>query len=127
MTQEALNSFFAGLKFRKKLFGGVDEWQVLKEVERSYEAYQLRQKEQEFYYQALLKAKEHLLLDLENLATRRGQVPLKQTFVPKKEIKRTEDLQLARKEGAYSLLSLKKIAASSFLDQKIMPLRKEQI
>ena len=68
-TMQDIADALAAMKFRKKLFGGVDEADVWKKLEALQETYQLVYDEQAAYYQALLDERDQAL---SRLMGRRG-------------------------------------------------------
>lgn len=53
-TMNDIAGFIEGMKFRKKFFGGVDELNVLKQMEALQQVYRSVYESQAAYYQALI-------------------------------------------------------------------------
>ena len=68
-TMQDIADQLSAMKFRKKMFGGVDEADVWKKLEQLQQTYQLVHDEQAAYYQALLDERDQALSRLMN---RRG-------------------------------------------------------
>lgn len=60
-TMQDIADALSTMKFRKKIFGGVDEADVWKKLEQLQQTYQLVYDEQAAYYQALLDEREEAL------------------------------------------------------------------
>ena len=63
-TMQDIADALSAMKFRKKIFGGVDEADVWKKLEQLQQTYQLVYDEQAAYYQALLDEREEALARL---------------------------------------------------------------
>lgn len=60
-TMQDIADALSAMKFRKKVFGGVDEADVWKQLEALQRTYQLVYDEQAAYYQALLDERDQAL------------------------------------------------------------------
>ena len=60
-TMQDIAEALSAMKFRKKVFGGVDEANVWKKLEQLQQTYQLVYDEQAAYYQALLDERDQAL------------------------------------------------------------------
>ena len=63
-TMQDIAEALSAMKFRKKVFGGVDEADVWKKLEALQQTYQLVYDEQAAYYQALLDERDAALARL---------------------------------------------------------------
>ena len=63
-TMQDIADALSAMKFRKKVFGGVDEADVWKKLEALQQTYQLVYDEQAAYYQALLDERDQALARL---------------------------------------------------------------
>ena len=63
-TMQDIADQLSAMKFRKKMFGGVDEPDVWKKLEQLQQTYQLVYDEQAAYYQALLDERDQALARL---------------------------------------------------------------
>lgn len=63
-TMKDIADALSAMKFRKKVFGGVDEADVWKQLEALQNTYQLVYDEQAAYYQALLDERDQALARL---------------------------------------------------------------
>lgn len=63
-TMQDIADQLSAMKFRKKMFGGVDEADVWKKLEQLQQTYQLVHDEQAAYYQALLDERDQALARL---------------------------------------------------------------
>ena len=63
-TMKDIADALSAMKFRKKVFGGVDEADVWKKLEALQNTYQLVYDEQSAYYQALLDERDQALARL---------------------------------------------------------------
>lgn len=63
-TMEDVASFIDKMKFRKKTFGGVDELDVLKQMEALQQIYRSAYESQAAYFQALLDERENIIARL---------------------------------------------------------------
>ncbi len=63
---EDIASFIDGMKFRKKFLGGVDELNVLKQMEALQEVYRSVYENQAAYYQALIDERDQQIERLKN-------------------------------------------------------------
>ncbi|WP_303913775.1 hypothetical protein [Subdoligranulum variabile] len=63
-TMKDIADALSAMKFRKKVFGGVDEADVWKKLEALQNTYQLVYDEQAAYYQALLDERDQALARL---------------------------------------------------------------
>ena len=63
-TMQDIADQLSAMKFRKKMFGGVDEDDVWKKLEQLQQTYQLVHDEQAAYYQALLDERDQALARL---------------------------------------------------------------
>ena len=63
-TMKDITDALSAMKFRKKVFGGVDEADVWKKLEALQNTYQLVYDEQAAYYQALLDERDQALARL---------------------------------------------------------------
>lgn len=60
-TMDDIASFIDKMKFRKKTFGGVDELDVLKQMEALQQVYRSVYESQAAYYQALLDERDAII------------------------------------------------------------------
>ena len=60
-TMQDIADALSAMKFRKKVFGGVDEADVWKQLETLQRTYQLVYNEQAAYYQALIDERDQAL------------------------------------------------------------------
>lgn len=60
-TMQDIAEALSAMKFRKKMFGGVDEADVWKKLEALQQTYQLVYDEQAAYYQALIDERDQAL------------------------------------------------------------------
>ena len=60
-TMQDIADALSAMKFRKKMFGGVDEADVWKQLEALQRTYQLVYDEQAAYYQALIDERDQAL------------------------------------------------------------------
>lgn len=60
-TMQDIAEALSAMKFRKKMFGGVDEADVWKQLEALQRTYQLVYDEQAAYYQALIDERDQAL------------------------------------------------------------------
>ena len=72
-TMQDIADALSAMKFRKKMFGGVDEADVWKKLEALQQTYQLVYDEQAAYYQALLDERDQALSRL--MARKGGGAP----------------------------------------------------
>lgn len=63
-TMEDVASFIDKMKFRKKTFGGVDELDVLKQMESLQQIYRSAYESQAAYFQALLDERDAIITRL---------------------------------------------------------------
>lgn len=63
-TMEDIASFIDNMKFRKKFLGGIDELDVLKQMEALQEVYRSVYENQAAYYQALLDERDRKIEEL---------------------------------------------------------------
>ena len=61
-TMQDIADALSAMKFRKKVFGGVDEADVWKQLEALQRTYQLVYDEQAAYYQALIDERDQALV-----------------------------------------------------------------
>lgn len=60
-TMDDIAAFIDGMKFRKKTFGGVDELDVLKQMEALQQMYRSVYESQAAYYQALIDERDAII------------------------------------------------------------------
>lgn len=60
-TMDDIAAFIDGMKFKKKTFGGVDELDVLKQMEALQKVYRSVYESQAAYYQALIDEREAII------------------------------------------------------------------
>lgn len=60
-TMDDIAAFIDGMKFRKKTFGGVDELDVLKQMEALQQVYRSVYESQAAYYQALIDERDAII------------------------------------------------------------------
>ncbi len=60
-TMDDIASFIDGMKFRRKTFGGVDELDVLKQMEALQQVYRSVYENQAAYYQALIDERDAII------------------------------------------------------------------
>lgn len=60
-TMDDIASFIDQMSFRKKLFGGVDELDVLKQMEALQQVYRSVYESQAAYYQALIDERDAII------------------------------------------------------------------
>lgn len=65
-SMKEIASFIDAMKFRRKLIGGVDELDVLKQMEKLQALYRSAYEQQAAYYQALIDEREEELRRLQS-------------------------------------------------------------
>lgn len=60
-TMDDIATFIDGMKFRRKTFGGVDELDVLKQMEALQQVYRSVYENQAAYYQALIDERDAII------------------------------------------------------------------
>ncbi len=60
-TMDDIAAFIDGMKFKKKTFGGVDELDVLKQMEALQQVYRSVYESQAAYYQALIDERDAII------------------------------------------------------------------
>lgn len=65
-TMNDVSDFFTHMKFKKKLFGGVSELEVIKKLEELQRLYEQVYEHQEIYYEGLLDDKDEKIRELMN-------------------------------------------------------------
>lgn len=60
-TMDDIATFIYGMKFRRKTFGGVDELDVLKQMEALQQVYRSVYENQAAYYQALIDERDAII------------------------------------------------------------------
>lgn len=60
-TMDDIASFIDGMKFKKKMFGGVSELDVLKQMEALQQVYRSVYENQAAYYQALIDERDEII------------------------------------------------------------------
>lgn len=63
-NMDDIAAFIDGLKFKKKTFGGVDELDVLKQMEALQQVYRSVYESQAAYYQALIDERDAMIARL---------------------------------------------------------------
>ncbi|WP_289219548.1 hypothetical protein [Faecalibaculum rodentium] len=63
-TMDDIASFIDGMKFRRKTFGGVDELDVLRQMEALQQVYRSVYENQAAYYQALIDERDAMIARL---------------------------------------------------------------
>lgn len=65
-TLDDVSEFFSHIHFKKKIFGGVSELEVIKKLEELQKLYDEVYEHQEIYYQGILDEKDKKIRDLTN-------------------------------------------------------------